>query len=202
MRVRNTWIGTTVGGNRLEVSSGGEFSLVQGNAPVLYTYAPDAAVVLSNGTVRTLGTNAAIHFGDNFTYNQAVPVASPDNSLSVQGTNSLLLATGALSFNNTAKLRFDLPAEGFCRTPIQVNSMTLSDDCEIAVSCAAFREGLKRRARVTLAETENGVTVPDGVLSAANAALEDSKARLSVTNDGKSLVLDVQADVGLTIMIL
>ena len=201
LRVRNTWIGTTVGGNRLEVSSGGEFSLVQGNAPVLYTYAPDAAVVLSNGTVRTLGTNAAIHFGDNFTYNQAVPVASPNNSLSVQGTNSLLLATGALSFNNTAKLRFDLPAEGFCRTPIQVNSMTLSDDCEIAVSCAAFQGRLARRARLALVETESGVTVPEAVLARANAALGSSKARIYVSDDGMSLMMDVGADTGMFLIL-
>lgn len=200
--VNKCWIGTPHGGNRLIVSSGGQFlvSSVTSNMTGLAVHAPETAIVLSNGVVRTLGKNVKITFGDAFNY--VTSTDSPRTRLAVSGTNSLIEATGSMSFKTQAIISFDVPCEGFVRAPLKSDRLSLSDDCTINVSCASFREGLARRTRLVLAETAAGVTVPDEVLARANAVLSHDGARLYVSEDERMLVLEVSRPPRGTVILL
>ena len=199
--VQRCWIGTPHGGNRLIVSSGGQFLVSSSNTTGLAVHAPETAIVLSNGVVRTLGKNVKITFGDPFSYG-ATSTDSPRTRLAVSGTNSLIEATGSMSFKTQAIISFDVPCEGFVRAPLKSDSLSLSDDCTIGVSCASFREGLARRTRLVLAETAAGVTVPDEVLARANAVLSHDGAHLYVSEDERTLVLEVSRPPRGTVILL
>lgn len=203
MTVHACWIGTPHGGNTLKVTGGGEFVTGLGSetesCTALAVHAPGTSVVLSNGTVRTLGENTSITFGEPFNY--YTRTESPGDRLVIRGTNSLIKAAASLSFGTQAVISFDVPPGGYVQAPLQSRTLTLTGDCVIEVACDAFRKGLARPARLVLAQTEDGVTVPDAVLAAANAALAGVKTRLRVSDDGTALLLDVRPDRGLSVVL-
>lgn len=205
LQVKNCWLGTPHGGNKLCVSSGGTFSLLDSalenkTLTVFSVYAEDSAVILSNGVVSAFGNNVNIAFGKDFNY-AGVFAESPRTRFEVTGTNSCMQATGSISFENQAIISFDVPSGGYVTAPIKSNRLTIGEDCTINVACTAFRKGLDRRTKLVLAETEEGVSVPDAVLEAANAALAGTKACLRISADGRQLVLSVGADKGFSMLL-
>lgn len=197
MFTHHCWLGTAHGGNTLRVTGGGEFTMAGGQTS-LKVAAPGTTVALSNGVVRTLNENASITFGKNFSYG-SVSSDSKGDRLVIEGTNSLMYASGDISFENEAQIIFDVPRDGYLRAPLSSNRLSFSADCVLTVKCAALRKILKQPARIVLAETVSGITMPEEPLAATNAALAGEKSRIYI--DGKCLMLEVRPDRGLAVLL-
>ena len=121
------------------------------------------------------------------------------NGVSVEGANGRIAATnGTFSIALQSTLRFGYPVEGYATgvVPVRAKAFSISSDSVIVVDGVAERienPALHETEIVTLIETENGATIPDAVLAAANATLPE-RCRLRKSADGKSLLLKVAKD--------
>ncbi len=159
-------------------------------------------LAITNGVVETDG-NLTITAGNENTTN--IP-KNKDNELAVAGaTGCVVASSGAVSIDRESTLRFGYPVDGYAAgvVPVRAKAFEISSDSAIVVDGVAERvanPALKETETVTLIETENGATIPDAVLAAANARLPE-RCALRKSADGKSLLFKVAKD-SVTVVIM
>ena len=75
--------------------------------------------------------------------------------------------------------------------PVSARAFSMSDDSSLQVECAF---GRMSPGKYTLISTTAGITIPEGVLAAANDSLSaqgNTAARLLLADGGKTLLLAV-----------
>ncbi len=176
--------------NRVLVASGSQLS-ADGD---IRCYSTGNEIAVSNGVLRA-GGNMTV------TYATASTQIGQNgaNTVSVAGANGRIVVTnGTFSIARQSTLRFGYPVEGYAAgvVPVRAKDFSISSDSEIVVDGVAERianHALRETETVALVETENGATIPDAVLAAANARLPE-KCALRKSADGKSLLLKVAKD--------
>ena len=183
--------------NRVLVASG---SLLSADGDIR-CYSTGNEIAVSNGVLRAGGnmtvtmTTSSTQIGQNGA-----------NVVSVEGASGRIVVTnGTFSIARQSTLRFGYPVEGYAPgvVPVRAKDFSVSSDSAIVVDGVAERvanPALKETETVTLIETENGATIPDAVLAAANARLPE-RCALRKSADGKSLLLKVAKD-SVTVVIM
>ena len=165
----------------------------------IFTSSCNNSFVVSNATMETLGDlyvtqksqSAQIHGFSN-------------NWFIVQGASPRTIATnGTMYVQYESTLKFELPAGGYESglVPVRAKNFSMDDSSNILIANAAARiANLDKSEYVTLVETSNGITIPDGVLERTNESLPDGSF-CRISEDGKSLELKLFA-VTATVIIL
>ena len=165
--------------NRLEVCDGGklEFDSIRfsgcGNM-----------LVASNGVIKC----GAIQLGYNRPYWKSTSmVTSKDCAIVFRGEKGRIESTGVLQIQNGSVLKFDVPENGYDAniTPLYVKSLSFEDGTKVEIDCKAF---MYKGGKVTLVETNEGITISDGMIDAVNASLPQG-CSISLTNNNKKLIL-------------
>lgn len=166
----------------------------------MYIGSTDNRIVVSNGVLlseRTDPNGYSLHFGAKWDTG-ADPAR---NALVLKGASPRVEITDSgINLDHASLLRFEIPAEGYAETPVQVRKLTLSEDSVLEVDCAALAANPQSKTqKICLADCTgtNGLSIPDSVLAAANVGLPE---RCSLyTEDGK-LMLKIPGTGGLILI--
>ena len=166
------------------------------------------SVVVSNGCLAAVSTassgNSGVRIGDLLSNVTEVE----GNLLALQGRSPQIRSVGAVRIVNGSTLRFDVPAEGFdaANVPITCSSLVIDGDSFLrATGVPELRKALKARTCYTLAVADEGLSIPNPILAAANKDLADSgcaHCKFGISDDGKELYLKVSPEnIGLCIIL-
>ncbi|MBQ3341190.1 MAG: hypothetical protein IJG84_04795 [Kiritimatiellae bacterium] len=125
------------------------------------------------------------------------------NSLVVGGTNPVVSASSSLNFKNGSRIVVRLPDSPYAPACVPISAATLTMDatCALAVeNLSGYVEKSKGRSKVVVATATSSLTIPDAVLTAANAELSGSGAYFFFEENGKKLCLHAPVVRGLAII--
>jgi hypothetical protein len=176
-------------GNRVYVGNGSELNLL-----FLHISRFDNVVTVSNSTIsatRTTDSWSGIRFGTKLTNVDESNIGG--NGLVIQGNSPSVSAVREVKFENRSFLRFEMPEGTYSDgcVPLTARAVSISGDSSLEVECAF---GRMSPGKHTLISTTAGITIPEGVLSAANDSLSsqgNTAARLLLADSGKTLLLAV-----------
>ena len=114
-------------------------------------------------------------------------VTSKDCAIVFRGEKGRIESTGVLQIQNGSVLKFDVPENGYDAniTPLYVKSLSFEDGTKVEIDCKAF---MYKGGKVTLVETNEGITISDGMIDAVNASLPQG-CSISLVNNNKNLML-------------
>lgn len=173
--------------NTLMVESGGKLDVAY-----LRVTCVNNKLVVSNATV-TCHNSSGCTVGYYLSSSSYQSELVTNCQMVIQGDAPAVLSeAGPVSFGHNSRLHFDLPACGYAteRAPISAKTLTMENGCLLTADAVSFQIRKKHRRVWKLVETENGVTIPANVLSAANAGLPEGFS-FGISGDGKSLLLKV-----------
>ena len=176
-------------GNRVYVGNGSELNLL-----FMHISRSDNVVTVSNSTIsatRTTDSWSGIRFGTKLTNVDQSNIGG--NGLVIQGNSPSVSAVREAKFENRSFLRFEMPEGTYSDgcVPLTARAVSISDDSSLQVECAF---GRMSPGKYTLISTTAGITIPEGVLAAANDSLSaqgNTAARLLLADGGKTLLLAV-----------
>ena len=176
-------------GNRVYVGNGSELNLL-----FLHISRCDNIVTVSNSTIsatRTIDSWSGIRFGAKLANVDESNIGG--NGLVIQGNSPSVSAVREVKFENRSFLRFETPEGSYSDgcVPLTARAVSISDDSSLEVECAF---GRMSPGKYTLISTTAGITIPEGVLAAANDSLSaqgNTAARLLLADGGKTLLLAV-----------
>lgn len=176
-------------GNRVYVGNGSELNLL-----FLYISRCDNVVTVSNSTIsatRTTDSWSGIRFGAKLANVDESNIGG--NGLVIQGNSPSVSAVREATFEHGSFLRFEAPEGSYADgcIPLAARAFSMSDDSSLQVECAFGRMSPRK---YTLISTTAGITIPEGVLAAANDSLSaqgNTAARLLLADGGKTLLLAV-----------
>jgi hypothetical protein len=171
----------------------------------IYSSAIENGIILSNATIETSGR---LLFSDT-SYSSQMHGYS-NCWMRVQGTRPRVKIGTSMTIKNTSFLHFDLPADEYDEGVVPITCGTkfsIEDKSRIYVNgVEEMAEAMRRPCDVVLLEAEEGITLANGVLAAANAhiAAQADKSvgsMLRLSDGNKQLVLHISYPNGTTIMI-
>ena len=177
-------------GNRVYVGSGSRVSL-----SFVYLSREDNVLTVSNATVVASGSdgsyNGNIKIGNRL--QNVDPLGISGNGLVMQGEAPYISADRAMSFENGSFLRFEVAEGRYApgHVPLSAASISWDASSSLDVCIAAPHEN---PGQYVLASASGGITIPDAVLTAANASLSaqsNGRAKVVLKNGNKDLVLKV-----------
>lgn len=183
--------------NTVYVEDGGALA-----ADYLYVTCVSNALVVSNGTVTCAAADAsgnACVVG--FRTTGGEPSTVRGNALVLRGRTPRVSAAGTLLMRYYARLEFDVPPEGYAagHVPVTAKSLDLKTGGVLTANLDGYFEH-GPTATYTLVETTDGVTLGDGVLAAANAAI-DGLGAFRLSADGRNLLLHAKGTARLLILL-
>lgn len=184
-------------GNSIEFRSGASGTVVAGGRIGGWEVAGSGnRMVVSNATVTITGVLAVGCPKDGADVSEM-----SDNALVMRGDSSGLTVEARLAFRNRSLLRFDVPVGGYAPDTVSITAQDVFFDDTSALEIG-FQGWKGRSGRHVLIDTAGGITIPDSVFAAANAALavqSGGMARLVSTDDGKALALDVSRSLTISV---
>ena len=121
-------------------------------------------------------------------------------SFNVTGADTAVTMGGTLNVNNDSILSFDVPREGFAKTPLTVNTITFGTKSSTPPTLRVTQAQRNRVRYVTLVESANTITVPDTLtldLPAGARLLKSGDAKY----DPKKIIVRLKTDEGLAIIV-
>lgn len=195
---------------RLDAASQNNMLIVEDAGSLQVSYlrvtCRENALVISNGTVTCHGTNNGMddqactigYFWDG--HSPAGGVTG--NRLVLRGNRpALRAANGGVLFRYAGRCVFEVPADGYSadEPPIKAKTFDMRANCVLEAKLDDHLED-GRSGTYTLIETTEEIKLADGILAAANEAIEGD-GRFWLSDDGKKLFLFARGGDGLTILI-